>query len=155
MNKLWEATAQKDTLYNLVLRAVQNGARSLPGEVKVKVQAGDCSVDTKNRLRYRGKLWVPGAPSYSESEYNSAAPELQSTDILRTKLIQSVHDSPVYGHPGRDATASILGRYFYWLLQSRHVRQFLRNCDHCGRNKVWREHKHGLLRPLPVPDQFF
>jgi hypothetical protein len=31
----------------------------------------------------------------------------------------------------------------------------LRNCDHCGRNKVWREHKHGLLRPLPVPDQFF
>jgi transposase InsO family protein len=155
LNSLWSAAVQKDTMYETVLRATQGGSRSLPSEIKVKIQAGDCSIDQSGRLRYRGKLWVPGAPISSESEYNSMPPELRQADVLRTKLIQSVHDSSVYGHPGRDATAAILGRDFYWPLQSRHVRQFLRNCDHCGRNKVWREHKHGLLRPLPVPDRFF
>jgi hypothetical protein len=98
---------------------------------------------------------VPGAPIISDSEYNDLEPDLKLNDILRTRIIQSVHDSSVYGHPGRDATSSILARDFYWPLQSKHIRQFLRNCDRCGRNKVWREYKHGLLRPLLVPDQFF
>jgi hypothetical protein len=155
LNELWIATLKKDTTYQSVLQAITSGARSLPSKIKIKIQAGDCSLDAKGHLRHRGKLWVPGAPVTLESEYNDMEPELRLNDTLRTKLIQSVHDSAVYGHPGRDATASILARDFYWPLQSRHVRQFLRNCDHCGRNKVWREHKHGLLRPLPVPDQFF
>jgi transposase InsO family protein len=155
LNQLWDMVAPKDDLYGLVLRSIKDGARSLPSEVKVKIQAGDCTIDDNGRLRHRGKLWVPGAPVSSEAEYKKAGPETLGLDKLRTKVIQSVHDSAVYGHPGRDATASILARDFYWPLQSRHVRQFLRNCDHCGRNKVWREHKHGLLRPLPVPDRFF
>lgn len=155
LNRLWEQTTQKDTLYQTVLRSIQDGSRSLPNEVKMKIQIGDCSTDRNGRLRYRGKLWVPGTMATTGSEYNLMDSEQRQNDELRTKLIQSVHDSPVYGHPGRDSTASILGRDFYWPLQSRHVRQFCRNCDHCGRNKVWREHKHGLLRPLPVPDRFF
>lgn len=155
LNRLWKTTAPMDKLYNLVFRAIKSGARSLPSEVKAKIQAGDCSIDEKGHLRHRGKLWVPGTPVSLEAEYKATEPDLRRLDVLRTKIIQSVHDSPVYGHPGRDATASIVARDFYWPLQSKHVRQFLRNCDHCGRNKVWREHKHGLLRPLPVPDRFF
>ena len=155
LNELWDATVAKDSLYSSVLRAISSGSRTLPSEIKVKIQAGDCSVDERKYLRYRGKLWVPGAPVSSEADYKAMEPGMKLLDALRTKLIQSVHDSAVYGHPGRDATSSILGRDFYWPLQARQVRQFLRNCDHCGRNKVWREHKHGLLRPLPVPDRFF
>ena len=155
LNNLWNVTVPKDTLYRSVLRAVSNGSRSLPNDVKLKIQAGDCTVDEKGHLRHRGKLWVPGAPISTEAEYKATGTELRLGDVLRTRLIQSVHDSTVYGHPGRDSTSSILRRDFYWPLQSKHVRQFLRNCDHCGRNKVWREHKHGLLRPLPVPDRFF
>lgn len=155
LNDLWSRTTEKDTIYQSVHRAIKTGLRQLPSEIKLKVQAGDCIIDTKGHLRHRGKLWVPGAPELTDSDYNSLEPEEQLNDVLRTELIQSVHDSSVYGHPGRDATASILARDFYWPLQSKHVRQFLRNCDGCGRNKVWREYKHGLLRPLPVPDQFF
>ena len=155
LNELWRSTEQGDILYQAVLRSITNGSRTLPSDLKVKIQIGDCAIDQRGYLRHRGKLWVPGAPLYTEAEYNSADPAVKDKDILRTKLIQSVHDAPVYGHPGRDATTSILARDFYWPLQSRQVRQFLRNCDHCGRNKVWREHKHGLLRPLPVPDRFF
>ena len=76
-------------------------------------------------------------------------------DILRTNLIQSVHDSSVYSYPSQDTTISILGRNFYQPMQLRYVRQFLRNYDHCKRNKVQQEHKYGLLKPLPVPNRFF
>lgn len=155
LNELWSDTVLTDETYQAVHQAVKAGSRSFPSAVRVKVQTGDCSVDQNGNLRHRGKLWVPGAPNTSETDYNSMEDETRQKDVLRTKIIQSVHDSPVYGHPGRDSTTAIVARDFYWPLQSRHVRQFLRNCDHCGRNKVWREHKHGLLRPLPVPDQFF
>jgi len=155
LNALWNSVIKKDTLYQEVLRAVRSGARTLSPGIKAKIQAGDCSVDDRDHLRHRGKLWVPGVPVSLEAEYSLLGPEELQPDVLRTKLIQSVHDSAVYGHPGRDATASILARDFYWPLQSQRVRQFMRNCSHCGRNGVWREHKHGLLRPLPVPDRFF
>lgn len=155
LNSLWQGIVENDKLYRAVFQAITNGHRTLPSDIKVKIQAGDCSIDSKGHLRHRGKLWVPGAPVSSDSEYINLETDLKRNDVLRTKIIQSVHDSSVYGHPGRDATSSILARDFYWPLQSKHVRQFLRNCDHCGRNKVWRDHKHGLLRPLPVPDQFF
>ena len=155
LNSLWKTTVGKDTMYNVVYRAINDGSRVLPSDIKIKIQAGDCTIDSRGHLRHRGKIWVPGVPAATDAEYNNMEPSSHENDILRTRLIQSVHDSSVYGHPGRDATASILARDFYWPLQSRHVRQFLRNCDHCGRNKVWREHKHGLLRPLPVPDRFF
>jgi transposase InsO family protein len=162
LNNLWSTTKEKDTLYQDVLQAIASGARSLPPGIKAKIQAGDCSIDHRGLLRHRGKLWIPGAPISSEAEYLEleAAYLRQESDALlldtlRTKLVQATHDSSAYGHPGRDATSSILARDFYWPLQSRHVRKFLRNCSHCGRNGVWREHKHGLLRPLPVPDRFF
>jgi len=155
LNALWKSTAEDDTVYQTISRAVQAGARSFGSEVRAKIQAGDCTIDSSGYLRHRGKLWVPGAPVVTESEYKELDAEALTLDELRTKIIQSVHDSPVFGHPGRDSTTAILGRDFYWPLQSRHVRQFLRNCDHCGRNKVWREQKQGLLQPLPVPERFF
>ena len=59
------------------------------------------------------------------------------------------------GHPGREGTAFLVGRDYYWPLMSYQVRRFCRNCDGCGRNRVWRDQRNGLLQPLPVPDRFF
>jgi hypothetical protein len=70
-------------------------------------------VDLKGYLQHRGKLWVPGALIVSDSKYNDLEPDLKLNDILRTRIIQSVYDSSVYGHLGRDATSLILARDFY------------------------------------------
>ena len=32
------------------------------------------------------------------------------------------------------------------------VRRFVRNCNTCGKSKIWQEQKHGLLKPLPIPE---
>lgn len=142
-------------MYNTIYYAIKGRARILPSDIKVKVQASDCIIDNRGYLRYRGKIWVPGVLVATDAEYKDTEPNVRENDILRTKLIQSVYNSLVYSHLGQDSTASILARDFYQPLQSRHVRQFLRNCDHYRRNKVQREHKHSLLRSLLVPDRFF
>jgi hypothetical protein len=155
MNLLWERTTPQDTTYQAVLEAVRSGARQIPSGLRLKVQLSDCAADAHGHLRHRGKLWVPGAPFVTESERKDSDTRVQDLDILRTKIIQRCHDSPISGHPGREATGSMVARDYYWPLMSHQVRRFCRNCDSCGRNKVWRDLKNGLLQPLPVPDRFF
>jgi len=38
---------------------------------------------------------------------------------------------------------------------ARYIRQYVRNCDPCGRVKPWRTRLQGLLRPLPVPERIW
>ena len=155
LNQTWETLAKQDKTYQSVLRAIQDGDRSLPPALRLKIQLADCAVDAQGRLCHRGKLWVPGAPFTTEDERKRADSKTQEMDSLRTKIIQRCHDSPISGHPGREGTMYIVGRSYYWPLMSYHIRRFCRNCDACGRNKVWRDQKHGLLQPLPVPDRFY
>ena len=44
-------------------------------------------------------------------------------------------------------------RQFYWPRIANDVRRFVQNCHLCGSNKVWREWKHSLLKPLLILEQ--
>ena len=35
------------------------------------------------------------------------------------------------------------------------VRRFVCNCTTCGKSKIWREQKHELLKPLPIPERIW
>lgn len=35
------------------------------------------------------------------------------------------------------------------------IRRYVRNCDICGRTKLWREGTQGFLKLLPIPDQIW
>jgi transposase InsO family protein len=48
---------------------------------------------------------------------------------------------------------TMIARNFYWPELSADIRRFVRNCDKCGANRVWRERRQGLLKPLPIPDR--
>ena len=37
-----------------------------------------------------------------------------------------------------------------WHGMTQDVRRFIRNCNVCGKSKIWREQKQGLLKPLPI-----
>ena len=117
--------------------AVSEKARRFPPHTGVKVSISECSLNAKGALLFRGRKWVP--------EY----------EPLRTKLMQHVHDSILTGHPGREATLAILSRMFFWPGMSSDVRRFTRNCHQCRGNHVWRERRHGLLRPLPIPNRIW
>ena len=108
-----------------------DGERRLPKEWGLPIMISECSVDVAHRLRWRGRIWIP------------------AFEPLRTRLIQSIHNSPLSGHPGRESTRKLLAREYTWPGMTQDVRRFVRNCNTCGKSKIWQEQKHGLLKPFP------
>ena len=35
------------------------------------------------------------------------------------------------------------------------IRRFVRNCDVCGKNKIWKNKKQRFLKPLPIPNRIW
>ena len=133
----WRQARRTDVTYQAYSEALKNGERRVAAETGTKTSLSECHLDERGLLCFRQRVWIP------ESE------------TLRTKIVQKVHDSHITGHPGRDATYAILSRRFFWPGAAKDVRRFLRNCAICGRGTVWRDTKHGLLKPLPIPQRIW
>lgn len=134
----WAGAIQQDDVYQQLLTAKESGKRTVPTELagRARVSMADLSIES-GRLQYRGRWWVP------ESE------------PLRTRLMQETHDSKLMGHPGKNGLVAILNRQYYWPMNGRDVQRFVSNCDGCRRTVPWRERRHGLLKPLPIPDRIW
>jgi hypothetical protein len=139
LQRLWHESRQTDELYQELTALVANKERNLPAELQKEksVSMAECTLDQRGLLQFRGRVWIPRC------------------EPLRTQIIQDIHDSHITGHPGRDLTYAILSRQFFWSGAASDVRQFVRNCEICGRNTIWRETKKGLLKPLPVPERIW
>jgi transposase InsO family protein len=55
------------------------------------------------------------------------------------------------GHLGMDKTLERLARVAYWPNMDQSVREYVRTCDSCQRNKPTKLKPPGLLQPLPIP----
>ena len=135
LEDLWTSAKEKDQVYQDLVEAVREQRYRLPSHLGIKVSINDCALSEQGELLFRGRRWVP------------------DLERLRTSLIQQTHDSVMTGHPGREITAALLARQFFWPNMLSDVRRFVRNCDMCGRSKVWRERKQGFLKPMPIPDR--
>jgi hypothetical protein len=134
---LWDIAVEEDEQYSAIRQAVLNGERRLPPSLSLKISIADCAVDQDSRLLYRDRRWVP------------------QSEPLRTELINNAHSPAVAGHPGRQVTYQAIARDYFWPGMSDDIRRFIRNCAVCGRIKPWRDGLHGLLKPLPIPDQIW
>ncbi|XP_047313756.1 uncharacterized protein LOC124917348 [Impatiens glandulifera] len=74
---------------------------------------------------------------------------------LRTILIAAMHSSPTGGHSGTLVTCKKLQLAYYWAGMTRDVREYIRSCDVCQRNKGETQAPKGLLQPLPIPNKFW
>jgi hypothetical protein len=86
-------------------------------------------------LYFRDRLFIP-----PESE-------------LTSSLLQEFHSSPTGGHSSIQATLARLSSTFYWPGMYRDVKQFVTTCSVCQHNKYSTQSPHGLLQPLPLPQQ--
>ena len=136
LQKLWIEGIENDGEFRDIKEALLKERRCFPPSVTAKISIAECSIDNEGQIRWRDRLLIP------------------SYEPLQTALIHKAHDSPVTGHPGREATLSILSREFYWPGMSNMVRRFVRNCDVCGRTHIWRDKKRGFLKPLPIPERY-
>jgi predicted aspartyl protease len=133
----WNTAIQEDLTYEEAKAAVLRNAQKFPTMLGIKVSISECTIDESGYLLFRGRRWVP------------------NSEPLRTGLIQETHDSVIGGHPGREATAALMSRQFFWPNMLQDIRRFVRNCDVCGRMKPWRERRQGFLKPLPVPSRLW
>ena len=58
-----------------------------------------------------------------------------SNPQLQRHFLHAYHDSPMGMHRGRGATYNALSKDFYWRNLSKHVRNWVRRCQHCIRFK--------------------
>ncbi len=74
---------------------------------------------------------------------------------LQLKIHGLFHDTPTRGHSGIQATQTKISSLFYWPGQRKMLRNFIRSCDTCQRNKPKHIKLSGLLHPLPTPSSHF
>ena len=70
---------------------------------------------------------------------------------LRHLVLREAHDAPVGAHFGIDKTMWRLEQTFTWPGMAGDVREYVRTCDQCQRNKPQGGKTRGLLQPLPIP----
>jgi hypothetical protein len=69
----------------------------------------------------------------------------------RINVLHDHHDNPASGHLGTVKTLNLVGRNYYWPAMARDIRDYVRSCLSCQRNKSDVMTRRGLLQPLPIP----
>lgn len=67
-------------------------------------------------------------------------------------LLEEFHSTPAGGHSGFLRTYRRLADSLYWVGMQRSVRDYVRSCDVCQRQKYSATTPGGLLQPLPIPN---
>ena len=71
---------------------------------------------------------------------------------VKQQLLQLFHDSSIGGHSGIQVTKKRIGSVLYWKGMTKDVRNHVRTCAVCQRNKPDLSLPAGLLQPLPIPN---
>jgi len=128
--ELWQSGYTADNFEEKILTLLRS-----PGTQRSKeISLTECT-ELQDHLHYRDRRYVP--------EY---AP-------LRKRLLLLHHDILTSGHKGRERTYEALSRTYWWLNMVVDVAKYVRNCHLCSMTKSNRENYHGVLKPLPVPEQ--
>jgi hypothetical protein len=71
----------------------------------------------------------------------------------KCQLIQSHHDSPVYGHPGISKTIQLTERLYWWPQMRMDITEYIKGCADCQRHKVNTRPTKAPLQPIyPTPE---
>lgn len=72
---------------------------------------------------------------------------------LKSKILKTMHQSPLGGHSGQHGTYKRVQLVFYWPNMKLNIFKLVSDCDVCHRIKSENMHTLGLLQPVPIPDQ--
>ena len=130
---------EEDDIVQRIMVAKTSGQRKIPHDLVkegVRLELGDCEVH--NNMLYVGRrLYVPERAE------------------LKTRIIKEIHVSPPGGHAGRSSTYDRVSSHYYWPRMTDTISRYVKSCHACKRSKAYREGKHGLLNPLPIPDRYW
>ena len=67
---------------------------------------------------------------------------------LRHTIVQMHHDPPAYGHPGILRTLELTARRYWWPGMAQDVKDYVKGCVDCQRNKVNNQTRRAPLSPI-------
>jgi hypothetical protein len=102
----------------------------------VRIELADCTIQD-GLLYINHRIYVP------------------NVNDVRTKILEQSHRTFCGGHTGKHESYSRLSRWYYWPRMTTDIAQYVRNCLVCKRTKSYRDGKHGLLHPLPIPHKYW
>ena len=70
---------------------------------------------------------------------------------LKNMILHDNHDSKIAGHVGIYKTLERVKHNYHWHKMEEDVKDYIRACDTCQRDKPSRYCRHGQLKPLEVP----
>ena len=74
------------------------------------------------------------------------------SQTLRKQCLHKLHNCPYSGHLGVPKTQKAMERLYWWKGMCEDMRQHIRNCSECQKNKTNSNQKPGgLLQPLQIP----
>lgn len=76
---------------------------------------------------------------------------MPSSTSLKEMIIKKYHTDLTTSHLGSYKTADLISRYFKWNNLYRDVKEYIKRCEICIRNKSSACVSQGLLHPLPIP----
>ena len=76
-------------------------------------------------------------------------------ETLRTKIIQIHYNTLIAGNNGKYEIYVRIAWHYYWPRCMNSVAYYVCNCLTCSRAKSYRDSKHGLLHPLPIPNIYW
>ena len=78
---------------------------------------------------------------------------LPNDKSLKLAVLSANHDSNVAGHFGQFKTLEWIRQNFFWSKMEEEVKDYVRSCNVCQRDKTSRRKKYGLLQLLDIPHQ--
>jgi hypothetical protein len=114
-----------------ILEDIQNGYN---GDPWFQEEANIETLEFRDNLWYKGKqVVVPDIP------------------WVRKGILHELHDAPYSGHTGVLKTTEKVTRMFWWPGVRHYVKDYVKRCEACQRNKSSNQKPAGLLQPLPIP----
>lgn len=75
-NEAWDQAREEDPKYQEAKEAIVRGARKFPPHLSLKVSISECQVDSRERILFRNRQWVP------------------NWEPLQTELVRVAHEDP-------------------------------------------------------------
>jgi transposase InsO family protein len=88
----------------------------------------------------------------SDDHLRVCVPTDSANPRLRVDIIHDFHDASIAGHLGVARTTTSISEFFYWPGLSRDIKEYVRSCSVCQRNKTSNK-TYGLHQPLGIPPQ--